>query len=325
MAGRSWREVSEALKLITPVCAKHDADGVDIYFLNRRDSDMYKNVTAASTVVEIFQTVQPGGGTPTGQKLNSILKPYLRKYEAHPETTKPKMSSHHEGLSSWLQDLVAEPATPLSFLRPPYDGQCIHREMFHAIEQAALVALHDTASLTLWVYRPRVISLPHTDPDFQKEHLYICLDQSTEADPEARVRFGNAVVQHLRGTQGALLESANFWGRKTLDEATATGYHGVVPARFAYSHGQSESLQTEHGMEHGVNIEVFSHIVAPSGVQSPSPDLSVLPGAAESAVHMLVRSQSRQYKVLGEVGPSEPPIVSNEGGHSWMKKLGIVR
>ncbi|KAF2641956.1 von Willebrand factor [Massarina eburnea CBS 473.64] len=89
MAGRSWYEVSEALKLIAPVCAQHDDDGIDIYFLNHPDSSMYKNVKDASTVVEIFQTVRPRASTPTGQKLNSILKPYLQRYEASPESTKP--------------------------------------------------------------------------------------------------------------------------------------------------------------------------------------------------------------------------------------------
>jgi uncharacterized protein YegL len=89
MAGRSWRETGKALETITPICTQRDADGIDIYFLNHPDSSIYKNVTAASTVVEIFQTVRPGGGTPTGQRLNQILRPYLKNYEKHPDTTKP--------------------------------------------------------------------------------------------------------------------------------------------------------------------------------------------------------------------------------------------
>jgi uncharacterized protein YegL len=89
MAGRSWRETAEAIKTITPICTNHDADGIDIYFLNHADSDHYKNVKLASTVVEIFQSVQPRGATPTGQRLNRILKPYLTRCEAQPETTKP--------------------------------------------------------------------------------------------------------------------------------------------------------------------------------------------------------------------------------------------
>jgi uncharacterized protein YegL len=89
MAGRSWKETGAALEAITPICVQRDADGVDIYFLNRKDDPMYKNITSAGTVVEIFQTVRPGGATPTGQKLNQILKPYLQRYEKDPERTKP--------------------------------------------------------------------------------------------------------------------------------------------------------------------------------------------------------------------------------------------
>jgi uncharacterized protein YegL len=89
MAGRSWRETGKALETITPICTKRDADGIDIYFLNHPDSSIYKNVTLASTVIEIFQTVRPNKSTPTGQRLNKILKPYLQRYEKNPETTKP--------------------------------------------------------------------------------------------------------------------------------------------------------------------------------------------------------------------------------------------
>jgi Mg-chelatase subunit ChlD len=89
MAGRSWKETAKALEAITPICTQRDADGIDIYFLNHPDSSLYKNVTSAGTVVEIFQTVRPRGGTPTGQRLNNILRPYLRKYEQDPDNTKP--------------------------------------------------------------------------------------------------------------------------------------------------------------------------------------------------------------------------------------------
>jgi uncharacterized protein YegL len=89
MAGRSWKETGKALETITPICTQRDADGIDVYFLNHPDSTVYHNITHASTVVEIFQTVRPSGATPTGQRLNKILKPYLQRYAANPETTKP--------------------------------------------------------------------------------------------------------------------------------------------------------------------------------------------------------------------------------------------
>lgn len=93
MVGRSWREVQSALSSITPICTAHDADGVDIYFLNHRSpypasqsqgkpSGGYANVTDAAAVERIFTSVRPGGMTPTGTRLNHILKAYLRHYEA---------------------------------------------------------------------------------------------------------------------------------------------------------------------------------------------------------------------------------------------------
>lgn len=89
MAGRSWKETGKALETITPICTQRDADGIDVYFLNHPDSSLYRNITSAGTVVEIFQTVRPSGATPTGQRLQKILKPYLQRYEKRPESTKP--------------------------------------------------------------------------------------------------------------------------------------------------------------------------------------------------------------------------------------------
>jgi len=89
MAGSRWRETSKALETIAPICTARDADGIDLYFLNHPDSNLYKNVRSAGTVVEIFQTVRPSGYTPTGQRLNAILKRYLETYKRSPESTKP--------------------------------------------------------------------------------------------------------------------------------------------------------------------------------------------------------------------------------------------
>ena len=37
MAGRSWAETEAAISAITPVCTAHDADGIDVHFLNAAD------------------------------------------------------------------------------------------------------------------------------------------------------------------------------------------------------------------------------------------------------------------------------------------------
>lgn len=90
MAGRRWDETQEALETITPICTQYDADGIDIYFFNHPDSSYYKGVKTPGTIIEIFQNVRPGGGTPTGQKLNQIIKPYLDDFQKKAEKDKPK-------------------------------------------------------------------------------------------------------------------------------------------------------------------------------------------------------------------------------------------
>jgi hypothetical protein len=99
MAGRSWREVSSALEQLLPVVTAHDADGIDIYFLNHKspassiwndDTSLppwgapggYRGVKRPETIKTIFETVRPGGGTPTGTRLRNILRPYMNYYEA---------------------------------------------------------------------------------------------------------------------------------------------------------------------------------------------------------------------------------------------------
>ncbi|OBT67124.1 hypothetical protein VE03_04418 [Pseudogymnoascus sp. 23342-1-I1] len=88
MAGRSWRETRQALAALLPTILAHDTNGIDLYFLNQKSADPgvpsegvaaggYRNITTAARITEIFASVQPSGGTPTGTRLNAILKPYL--------------------------------------------------------------------------------------------------------------------------------------------------------------------------------------------------------------------------------------------------------
>ncbi|KAL8657309.1 MAG: hypothetical protein Q9226_002043 [Calogaya cf. arnoldii] len=90
MAGRSWREVADALATIAPICTSFDSDGIDIYFLNERHSSEYEHITSKDDVQRIFNSVSPRGGTPTGCRLDGILRPYLRMCEQKgPENCKP--------------------------------------------------------------------------------------------------------------------------------------------------------------------------------------------------------------------------------------------
>ncbi|OHW90228.1 von willebrand factor domain-containing protein [Colletotrichum incanum] len=93
MAGRSWPEVQNVLRAITPICTSHDDDGVDLYFLNNKTSDSgnaragkaaggYYGIRRAETVHEIFTMVRPRGATPTGQRLHAIVRAYLQLLES---------------------------------------------------------------------------------------------------------------------------------------------------------------------------------------------------------------------------------------------------
>merc|ERR1711939_1216541 len=80
-----WRETAAALSAITPICTTHDANGIDIYFLNHKNHEAsdslggYTNLTTTAAVENIFKKVRPLGGTPTGTRLNAIIKPYLKE------------------------------------------------------------------------------------------------------------------------------------------------------------------------------------------------------------------------------------------------------
>lgn len=89
MVGRNWRETQKALEAITPICTSHDADGIDLYFLNAPDSPWYQNVKSSATVAEIFSSVRPTGQTFLGRSLHKVLKPYMQRYERNPDTTTP--------------------------------------------------------------------------------------------------------------------------------------------------------------------------------------------------------------------------------------------
>jgi hypothetical protein len=101
MSGQSWREMTAALTAITPIVTAYDADGIDVYFLNHRNPQHptggYTNVTTTIGVESIFNSARPFGGTPTGTRLQHILRAYLARLEAamecqaqgHEVTVKP--------------------------------------------------------------------------------------------------------------------------------------------------------------------------------------------------------------------------------------------
>ncbi|KAE8161916.1 hypothetical protein BDV40DRAFT_300844 [Aspergillus tamarii] len=81
MRGQNWQETLDALVNISPICTRHDPDGVDIYFLKHRNptdtQGAFRMVTTPQSVENIFGSVYPHGDTPIGARLKQILQPYM--------------------------------------------------------------------------------------------------------------------------------------------------------------------------------------------------------------------------------------------------------
>ncbi|KAJ7937032.1 hypothetical protein B0H13DRAFT_1588674, partial [Mycena leptocephala] len=76
MKGRTrWYEAGEALAALADTAQKYDSDGIDLYFLNDKTEAL--NIKSSSEVRALFAKVWPWGATPTGERLDQILKPRL--------------------------------------------------------------------------------------------------------------------------------------------------------------------------------------------------------------------------------------------------------
>ncbi|KAI1417979.1 hypothetical protein F5Y13DRAFT_34089 [Hypoxylon sp. FL1857] len=92
-AENRWAETQKAVSAILPICMEHDEDGIDVYFLNHRTDDRgeaergavgtgYRGVRDVRVVQNMFKFVKPSLATPTGLRLDHILRAYLKNYEA---------------------------------------------------------------------------------------------------------------------------------------------------------------------------------------------------------------------------------------------------
>ncbi|KAJ7160765.1 hypothetical protein C8R46DRAFT_1284426, partial [Mycena filopes] len=75
-----WEEAGKALAALAETVQTYDEDGMDIHFLNHKGKAL--NMTSAKKVQDLFNSVTPNGVTPTGTRLDELLKPYLTKLES---------------------------------------------------------------------------------------------------------------------------------------------------------------------------------------------------------------------------------------------------
>ncbi|WWC65789.1 uncharacterized protein I303_108411 [Kwoniella dejecticola CBS 10117] len=79
MKGRRWNEARTSLMGVADIAARYDQDGIDVRFLNsRKEGDGLKT---GNQVMQLFDAVHPNGATPTGQRLENILREYMISLE----------------------------------------------------------------------------------------------------------------------------------------------------------------------------------------------------------------------------------------------------
>ncbi|KAJ6458687.1 hypothetical protein DFH09DRAFT_1115374 [Mycena vulgaris] len=74
------RLAGQAFQALAETAQKYDKDGIDIYFLNSTKEAL--NMRSSADVKAVFNSIQPTGLTPTGKRLDQLLKLYLTKLES---------------------------------------------------------------------------------------------------------------------------------------------------------------------------------------------------------------------------------------------------
>ncbi|KAJ7075657.1 hypothetical protein B0H15DRAFT_866232 [Mycena belliarum] len=74
-----WEEAGKALQALADVAKDYDADGIDIHFLNHIKPSL--NMKSSTDVKAAFRKISPTGGTPTGYRLDQLLRPRLVELE----------------------------------------------------------------------------------------------------------------------------------------------------------------------------------------------------------------------------------------------------
>ncbi|KAH7180147.1 hypothetical protein BKA60DRAFT_532521 [Fusarium oxysporum] len=104
-----WSEIKTLIERIAPICAKHDPDGVDLYFVNHRPGGVLAKLPGLQSIRKsgythiggfvgnmlltskgkqvgsIFDSVKPAGKCNMGARLGGLLKWYCDKFTAGEE------------------------------------------------------------------------------------------------------------------------------------------------------------------------------------------------------------------------------------------------
>lgn len=83
MKGERWETAKVAIMGVVQQAISYDEDGIDVYFLNSKR--VGKGLRTTDDVEELFAGLEPRGATPTGLRMEAILREYMSKLERSTE------------------------------------------------------------------------------------------------------------------------------------------------------------------------------------------------------------------------------------------------
>ncbi|KAH8913506.1 hypothetical protein BT69DRAFT_1202927, partial [Atractiella rhizophila] len=83
-----WPDVQGALMGVAERCLQYDRDGLDVYFMN--SGEQLESARDPQSIENLFHSVQPFGSTPTGMRLDDLLRPYVDALEDAKRDGKPR-------------------------------------------------------------------------------------------------------------------------------------------------------------------------------------------------------------------------------------------
>ncbi|WVQ75085.1 hypothetical protein IAR50_004694 [Cryptococcus sp. DSM 104548] len=109
MAGPLWKEARAAIMEVAEIASRYDDDGIDIHFLNSKR--VGRGLRGRDDVEELFEGLKPRGVTPTGMRLEAILRDYMTRLE-RASTLSPSLGPSSEENVKPLNVVVVTDGAP---------------------------------------------------------------------------------------------------------------------------------------------------------------------------------------------------------------------
>ncbi|KLT38709.1 hypothetical protein CC85DRAFT_298316 [Cutaneotrichosporon oleaginosum] len=108
MAGPRWEQAQKAVMGVVQQAVRYSRNGIDCFFMNSKR--VGKDLRVPADVEDLFAGLQPRGATPTGLRIEAILREYMSRLERSVAT------AFARPLVGRLRSLAADPSLDRTLL-----------------------------------------------------------------------------------------------------------------------------------------------------------------------------------------------------------------